>query len=376
MSTTGKIPSSDSMDNGEWGQYDVEGDSEHGESPMQPILKPISSSDTQDTEKADGEDGVSEADRVKSSCSPDSELRRGSSGTGSGSFTAKQIALVVGQQSLNNGITSSPSFQELERAIGAQLALGLNSDSTQSLEGLGKSGAAGKIGLLRSKNSQNQLRSSPNSPRRNLSNSSGGSLSTYALGASARIELTPFINESESRALILLHSPSTNAAVIKDACQKYGVLYYLRPEFQSRGATFLSYFDHRAAIQAQKNLAEQLGPSVAASCYFSVMLHAANNCDESKLILRKLPMGFPDSEVETVLSRYGQLLSIQRTFDGEGDNQFVNYVVEFFNIQDAKVAASELSATSTQSYGPVRSVLLSTINTILLIVYCSRRSNI
>ena len=38
----------------------------------------------------------------------------------------KHVALSIGSQSLQKGITSSPSFQELERAIGATLAMSLN----------------------------------------------------------------------------------------------------------------------------------------------------------------------------------------------------------------------------------------------------------
>ena len=129
----------------------------------------------------------------------------------------------------------------------------------------------------------------------------------------------------------------------------------MRPEFHSKGVTFLSYFDQRAAIEAQSNLAaslvEELGPGVQAACYFSVMLHAANFSDESKLELKKLPSGMPESDVESIFSRYGQLLSIQGTAN---DSDFVSFVVEYFNIQDARVAASELSATSVQTWGVVR----------------------
>lgn len=81
----------------------------------------------------------------------------------------KQLAVAYASQSLNKGITSSPSFQELEKAIGAQLALGLNTDSSHSLENLsdhrGKKGSS----IQRSKYSQNHLnhfQKPPTSPRR------------------------------------------------------------------------------------------------------------------------------------------------------------------------------------------------------------------
>ena len=112
-----------------------------------------------------------------------------------------------------------------------------------------------------------------------------------------------FLHSSSSRALILFHSPEINPARISEACQKCGVLYYLRPEFHSRGVTFLSYFDHRAAIEAHKNLAVSLGDNANASCHFSVMLHTATNFDESRILLKKLTVGNTESEVEQVFSR-------------------------------------------------------------------------
>lgn len=124
----------------------------------------------------------------------------------------------------------------------------------------------------------------------------------------------------------------------------------MRPEFHARGVTFLSYFDHRAAIAAHSTLASQLGVGSHASCHFSVMLHAANNTDESRLVLKNLAVGRPEKEVESIFSRYGLLMSIQRTFDGDASN-YANYTVEYFNIQDARLAASELSATSAQIWG-------------------------
>jgi len=61
--------------------------------------------------------------------------------------------------------------------------------------------------------------------------------------------------------------------------------------------------------------------------------------------------------VQSIFSRYGQLRSIQRTFDGgecteqrEGGNS-CDFTVEYFNIQDARLAASEFCATSSQLWG-------------------------
>lgn len=273
---------------------------------------------------------------------------------------------------LRGGMHSSPSFKELEMAIGQQLALGMTSEySSNNLIDPGMYSASGKGGMRRkhSNNSLNMISRSSSggsSPRdRNRYYSREGK----DIVASSRQELDPFIREAESRALILLHSPHVNSAVISEACQKYGVLYYLRPEFHIRGVTFLSYFDHRAAIEAYTNLASSLGTNSNASCHFSVMLHTANNADESKIILKKLPSGQTEGDVEQIFSRYGLLLSIQRTFgagaseqDGTAVKQSANFIVEYYNIQDARLAASELSATSSQIWDSSTEVQFATLD--------------
>ena len=145
---------------------------------------------------------------------------------------------------------------------------------------------------------------------------------------------------------------------------KWGVLYYIRPEFHGKGVTFLSYFDLRSAIHAFGSLANELGNDANASAHYSVMLHAANNnTEEFRLMVRQFPEGCLESEIQSIFSRYGQLRSIQRTFGtDDNDNSFDTnkvvsseasaYSIEYYNIQDSRLAASELSATSAQIWDP------------------------
>ena len=208
----------------------------------------------------------------------------------------KHVAVAYGAQSLKKGITSSPSFQELERAIGDTLALGLNSDSDQNLEQRGKNQPLSKNSSSpRGRQSHlyvQQYHFSPPSPRHHFSSypiHESASESSSLLDT--RSQLAPFINESDSRALIMFHSPSISPVVVRDACQKYGVLYYMRPEFHSKGVTFLSYFDQRSATAAHNGIPGDLERDSGSSVHFSVMLHAANNSDESRLVIRNLPSG-------------------------------------------------------------------------------------
>lgn len=266
------------------------------------------------------------------------------------------------------GITSSPSFQELEKAIGQEL----NSSSDDGSEGKGYAGGASisssrwsGTNLTQQKLNQQRIRQQQQYYQQpgyrnqqfyaNKANMSGGFI------ISSRNELQSFLNESESRALILFHSTSFSSNTIREACSKFGVLYYIRPEFQGKGVTFLSYFDLQAAIAAKEGLIDTLGADAEAGVYYSVMLHATtSNTEEFKLLVRNLPQDSNETNVQEIFARYGQLKSIQKTFGSTSDlasastnsSLPVAYTVEYCNIQDARLAASELSATSGTIWGP------------------------
>jgi len=314
------------------------------------------------------------------------------------------------------GITSSPSFQELERAIGESLAMNLtHSSSSASLAGDSDAGdsrmarghsssplnsrlsgtdmtlqkAQGRKGgrtqplpqryspsqMMQQKSPTHVLMAHPHAM--NMYHSQHAAAAAYhhhhhhhqmnvpkpeaKTPLDARTELAVHINESESRALILFHSPDLSPVTVRDACQKFGVLYYIRPEFHSKGVTLLSYFDLRLAIRAQASLPEELGDEHA-SVHFSIMLHATNsNTEEYRLVVQNLPEGRAEmTEVENIFARYGQLRSIQRIFSDAGDDiggsrtasTTSAFSIEYFNIQDARLAASELGATTAQLWGP------------------------
>ena len=211
---------------------------------------------------------------------------------------------------------------------------------------------------------------------------------------SAKEELSAFINESESRAIIVFHSCLVSPVVVRNACSKFGVLYYIRPEFHGRGVTLISYFDLRAAISCKASIAAEIGDDCQVSAHFSVMLHAGNsNSEEFRLVLSNLPPPPKDkehsseAEVQAIFSRYGQLRSIQKSFAASDlppaasststssedpccttstststSTSSCPYSVEYYNIQDARLAVSELSATSCSIWGPNTSVKFSPLD--------------
>lgn len=279
-------------------------------------------------------------------------------------------------------ITSSPSFQELEKAIGATLNMssadsGELSERNQSPKTLSKSKSS-STDLTQQKLNQQRLRQQQHTQRYTNYNTQyrqGNSVFSHptTTNLSAREELAPFIHESESRAIILFHSALLPPIFIRNACSKSGVLYYIRPEFHAKGVTLISYFDLRAAISAISTIIDELGPDAEVSAHYSVMLHAANsNTEEFRLVVRNLPDICAESDVQAIFSRYGPLRSIQKTFienvnstesldqsvsSNDLTNSKVAYSIEYYNIQDARLAASELSATSSTLWGSDATVI-------------------
>jgi hypothetical protein len=261
------------------------------------------------------------------------------------------------------GITSSPSFQELEKAIGATLASNFgNVEESSEHKTLSPSSSflasrLSSTNLTQQKLMQQRLRQF-HSQRTASSHYFRPHIPLSAIPA--KVELSPFVNEAESRALILFHSTSVPASVLRETCSKFGVLYYIRPEFHNKGVTFISYFDLQAAITAKDSIPGAFGAESEVSAHFSITLHATNsNTEEFKIVVKNLPPNEEsEAEVQSIFSRYGQLRSIQKTFGSNLDltadskASSVAYNIEYFNIQDARLAVSELSNTSVTIWGP------------------------
>ena len=294
--------------------------------------------------------------------------------------------------SIKRGIPSSPSFNELSTAIGLALNF-TNSDSNGDLSSVGSHNHLHQHGNHYQSNSPNKYKSSPKpkhlnngmnkkhmngdmqstspltagtaagvvtdlSHRTTLTNTISEQINVNKVVEAVRSELSLFSNEAESRALMIFHSPLIHTETIRTACQQYGVLFYMRPEFHSKGVTLLSYFDLRSAINAKSGLTRDLaGEGNHVTAHFSIMLQAALNTDESKLIVKKLPKDQTSNDIESICQRYGPLRSIQRCFDSNNGNNVdknnndtdrLEFTIEYYNIQDARLAASELIATSVE----------------------------
>ncbi|KAJ1420210.1 hypothetical protein B484DRAFT_131996 [Ochromonadaceae sp. CCMP2298] len=276
------------------------------------------------------------------------------------------------------GIVSSPSFAELEMAIGNTLNNSDSSEFNAPSKPFPRSKHSG-TDLTQQKLHQQRLRQQQRGyshGHHSRAHGHGGS-PVHNPQPPAREVLEPFTNETEAHAIVLFHSPHASPESIQDACCKHGGLYYLRPEFHLKGVTLLSYLDLRCAASAKACLGGELGTAADASAHFSVMLHAASSpLDETRLKVSGLPGSCSIEEVHSIFTRYGQLRSlVKTTLEGQqpaartaamaeggetsdsgeagadvGEEAGQAYAVdlEYFNINDARLAASELSAASAQ----------------------------
>ena len=273
---------------------------------------------------------------------------------------------------LKKGITSSPSFAELDNAIGATLNSMTPSVSTDDLGGYtygNSSPASHRLQHQHQRYKQKQqYQQFVHSPYINAPQVS-------------QAELAPFITEVESRAVILFHSPNMSTATVRDACQKFGVLYYIRPEFHSRGVTLLCYFDLKAAIRAKTLIAENLAEIAAgsgnnnnganaasSSCHYSIPLNTSDNTfEEFRLTVKGFPSSYSEDNIRDIFSEFGPLRSVDiispsSTVEGENAVRSPTYIIEFFSMQDARLAESELREKSVQRWGAGVSIRFATLD--------------
>ena len=229
-----------------WDENVVETDSRAGTpAPGSPSTTPREEKPTQQTSPESTSQSVKRGSPPKSDGSSKAAVPMQTIVSASSVSSMKQMALSVANQSLQMGITSSPSFQELERAIGATLALSLNSNGAGSngaggredgqdaaqdgtkggLTGSGRGSGVGFNNVTQQKLAQQRLKQQQQyrqqqsqypasySPRHHhgsgghgVSGGGGGGggggghrSSPTQLAASARQELAPFVNEAEVR---------------------------------------------------------------------------------------------------------------------------------------------------------------------------------
>jgi len=193
----------------------------------------------------------------------------------------------------------------------------------------------------------------------NVGNGSTSSSSSHSQRSSlfettAGVELVQFLLETESHALILFNVETVPVDVFRMAAENLGSLVYIRMDHKaSKGVVFLAYQDLRAAIRAFHTLPREFAQHLATErpvvAHYSIMLNAANTPRDGILLVKDVHASVSESDVHAVFSAYGQLKNVHRRISNNGphSNQGPGvefFLVEYYDVQDAKFASFELSS--------------------------------
>ena len=175
-------------------------------------------------------------------------------------------------------------------------------------------------------------------------------------------DLAPFLKDasgdarkgSSSRGLAILHASDLLAADVRSMCEAFGSLESFRSDFgASRGVFFASYYDLRSAELAAAELPGELNKMAngggRVQVKYCVPLSSSSSTDESMLLLMGLPGTAEEGEVNDVLSSFGQVRAIHyqaSTTPSSNDEDLTSYLVEFYDVQDARQALLELEHAS------------------------------
>lgn len=164
-----------------------------------------------------------------------------------------------------------------------------------------------------------------------------------------------------TRGLAILNASSIRCHEVRSTCEAFGALETFRPDFgESRGVFFATYYDLRnaqlAAVELPKILNKLGNTGVAPSSSYSsgrvvvkycVPLNSSNATDDSMLLLSNLPGTVDEYELSQTLSSFGEVRTIHyqaNKFHGDEErvDETSSYLVEFYDVQDAKQALLEL----------------------------------
>ncbi|CAM9988771.1 unnamed protein product [Ectocarpus fasciculatus] len=177
---------------------------------------------------------------------------------------------------------------------------------------------------------------------------------TAVLNAPAGAELMEFLTERPSRALVLWNVEAIGEDELRAACEGHGPLYYLRAEHRRKRVIFVAYYDVRDAVNAHRSLGAELskylldehGARPRPAVHFSIELHAGFSYKEGSVVAHDLPAQATEAEVGSVFQVYGDLRRVAQLHGHPS-----SFSVEFCSIQDARVAAQELTVRNPWGHG-------------------------
>jgi len=202
-------------------------------------------------------------------------------------------------------------------------------------------------------------------------------------------ELAPFLRDPPSksssasngsgsssvstRGLAILYASSLYVPDVRSTCEAFGALESFRSDFgESRGVFFATFYDLRSAQLAVGELPSvlnKLGSSGVmdekggrVQVKYCVPLNSSSATDESMLMLSNLPGSVDEQDLNHVLASFGAVRAIhyqanmseEAVDEGGGEELTASYLVEFYDIQDARQALLELEQTNPWSGGKTK----------------------
>ena len=172
---------------------------------------------------------------------------------------------------------------------------------------------------------------------------------------------------SSTRGLAILYASSLHVPDVRSMCEAFGALESFRSDFgTSLGVYLVTFYDLRSAQLAVNELPKVLnnkgnnngGGRVQVK--YCVPLNSSNATDESLLMISGLPSSIDEQDLSHVLSSFGEVRAIHYQANmssssssgvvGDDDyddgDELSSYLVEFYDVQDARQALLELEQTN------------------------------
>eukprot|EP00985_Skeletonema_marinoi_P018868 scaffold10678_cov130-Skeletonema_marinoi.AAC.5 len=175
-------------------------------------------------------------------------------------------------------------------------------------------------------------------------------------------------SNASSRGLAILYASTLTIPDVRSTCEAFGALESFRSDFaESKGVVLATFYDLRSAQMAVVELPKALNKMITASggsgvlraveVEYCVPLNASSATDESMLMLSNLPGSVDEQDLSRMLSSFGEVRAVHyqanmMSSGGDGgdddeEDDLASYMVEFFDVQDARQALMELEQTNS-----------------------------
>ncbi|KAL3793761.1 hypothetical protein HJC23_013323 [Cyclotella cryptica] len=166
-------------------------------------------------------------------------------------------------------------------------------------------------------------------------------------------------SNSSSRGVAILYASMLHVPDVRSTCEAFGALESFRSDFaETKGVYFVTFYDLRSARLAVSELPKALNQMVSSTSKdkievkHCVPLNSSSATDESMLLLSNLPGTIDEQDLSHSMSSFGEIRAVHYQANlSDDDYDRATYLVEFYDIQDARQALLELEQTNAWGEG-------------------------